>query len=184
MLLPQYEVVYRKQITEHLSAIASRTLLSVRRFDEEALEDIRIFNASDNFVVNSCAIRTKLRDAERENKDLCEQVVTVVEGSAEIELDDTLASITESNQIEAADPRSEPSTEQVEATESAAIPEAKEKGASKTVKSSSESGIELEVKKMKLLDTLLLKKEKTKQIWNNLLEILPFQVRFLTSFEL
>ena len=64
MLLPQYELFF-KEISQEQSTIASRTLLSLRRSDEEALDEIRIFNAQDNFVVNSCAILVKLKDNEK-----------------------------------------------------------------------------------------------------------------------
>lgn len=45
-----------------VSAIASRTLLSLRRAEDCSFEDIRIFNAQDNFVVNSCEIGIKIQD--------------------------------------------------------------------------------------------------------------------------
>ena len=61
LLLPKYELFF-KQISQQQSTIASRTLLSLRRSDEEALDEIRIFNAQDNFVVNSCAIRVNLKE--------------------------------------------------------------------------------------------------------------------------
>lgn len=50
------------------SVFASRTLLSLRRAEDCSFDDIRIFNAQDNFVVNSCEIGIKIRDKFEEGK--------------------------------------------------------------------------------------------------------------------
>ena len=50
------------------AGIASRTLLSLRRAEDCSFDDIRIFNAQDNFVVNSCEIGIKIRKNLEEGK--------------------------------------------------------------------------------------------------------------------
>ena len=48
---------------------ASRTLLSLRRAEDCSYEDIRVFNAQDNFVVKSCEIKVKIRNPKESNED-------------------------------------------------------------------------------------------------------------------
>ncbi|KAL4226792.1 General transcription factor 3C polypeptide 1 [Mactra antiquata] len=59
-----------------VSAIASRTLISLRRSEDYTFDDLRIFNAQDNFVVNSCEIGVKITDdIKDEDNDTNDEVV-------------------------------------------------------------------------------------------------------------
>ncbi|KAL3851900.1 hypothetical protein ACJMK2_015596, partial [Sinanodonta woodiana] len=49
---------------EFKSAFASRTLICMTRCDDISMEDIFVFNAQDNFVVNSCSAEIVLRGRE------------------------------------------------------------------------------------------------------------------------
>ncbi|KAH3880119.1 hypothetical protein DPMN_004032, partial [Dreissena polymorpha] len=51
------------------SSVASRTFVCLRRVEDCSFEDIRVFNAQDNFVLKSCQIKLRLLDGEiDENK--------------------------------------------------------------------------------------------------------------------
>ncbi|KAK3581289.1 hypothetical protein CHS0354_033022 [Potamilus streckersoni] len=49
---------------EFKSAFASRTLICMTRCDDISMEDVFVFNAQDNFVVNSCSAEIVLRGKE------------------------------------------------------------------------------------------------------------------------
>lgn len=61
MVIPKAELECY-EVDGTLTSVASRTLLSLRRAEDCSFEDIRVFNAQDNFVVKSCEIEVKLRD--------------------------------------------------------------------------------------------------------------------------
>lgn len=67
------------------SSIASRTLLSLRRAEDCSFEDIRVFNAQDNFVLKSCELKVRLRDPK--DTDTSENFTKVVNQGTNSSLD-------------------------------------------------------------------------------------------------
>ena len=223
LLLPQYEVVFKKELTQQQTTIASRTLLNLRRSDEEALEEIRIFNAQDNFVVNSCVICVKLREKEKSASNakgsVCSEAtqdfdsgrglesvsartgLDIANGSSETIdkvasgntdhdsfTDPEIASVSTETLDKVADVRTE--TEDSEATDLASESvcttmdeqetetKRKEYMNKKDVYSrlQNEARRKEDDEKEKILDRLLLRREKITKVWSNLQLILPFQV--------
>lgn len=163
ILLPHYEVVFKKELSQHQQNIASRTLLSLRRSDEEALEEIRIFNAQDNFVVNSCAVFVKLKGNEKIS------TIPSIDTAIHVEMTGT-----QSSEVDTKPDSSDKSKQETSA-----------KGVLKCTSKKGKEKLESdeikrwEVKKEKLLQNLYVRKEKIKKIWDNLQQILPFQVSII-----
>ena len=173
VLIPKYEFV-KKEVTPEQRSIASRTLLSLRRSDDAALDDIRIFNAQDNFVVNSCTIHVELRDTA--NKELSSDDIKLMEtDEALVQQPDeinngadsitTMIDKTESEQVssvveEATDLRNAGKDTSVDGSQNC----------------QSEAAVKLGKSKESILGPLLLEKEKVKEIRRRLQQILPFQV--------
>ncbi|XP_052781607.1 general transcription factor 3C polypeptide 1-like isoform X3 [Mya arenaria] len=69
------------------SSIASRTFVCLRRAEECSFEDIRVFNAQDNFVVKSCLLKMKISD--KKNREVGNEGVFVKTVKKDEHNDDT-----------------------------------------------------------------------------------------------
>ena len=158
LAFPAFEGVKVKEIQPEQHTIASRTLLSLRRSDDAALDDIRIFNAQDNFVVNSCTINLQLRP--EEELDSCAT--------------DTME--TGDNVIKCNEITSEMASE-MEVSELSHVREKRRKLGDKSLRRGRNDGeTKSEKERERIMGRLLLKKETTKQIAQRLQQIYPFQV--------
>lgn len=62
VIISTKDTISEPSIVGVVSAMASRTLLSLKRTDNLSVDEIRIFNAQDNFVVKSCSIDVRIKD--------------------------------------------------------------------------------------------------------------------------
>ena len=162
LAFPAFEGVKVKEIQPEQHTIASRTLLSLRRSDDAALDDIRIFNAQDNFVVNSCTINLQLRP--EEDLDSC-ATDTMETGDNVIKSNEITSEMT-----------SEMASE-MEVGELSHVREKRKKLGDKSFRRGTNDGeTKSEKERERIMGRLLLKKETTKQIAQRLQQIYPFQV--------
>ncbi|XP_060566470.1 general transcription factor 3C polypeptide 1-like [Ruditapes philippinarum] len=131
-----------------VAGIASRTLLSLRRAEDCTCDDIRIFNAQDNFVVNACDIGIKIRKDQEEGKGGNPLLTKVSAG--EDKTKHTAKGSHISNQI---------------LTDKTAVDEVDERTEEKLMK-----------ERMDNVSKLLLDKTRIKDIYTNLQKLLPFQI--------
>ncbi|XP_053377869.1 uncharacterized protein LOC128547945 [Mercenaria mercenaria] len=144
-----------------IAGIASRTLLSLRRAEDCSFDEIRIFNAQDYFVVNSCEIGIKIRDNLEEGKSGNPTVKKVAKDKSK-----------DSNKEEKGMDKN--------------IENATVKDDENAEKANSEEE-EMSLKeKMKRVSQLLLDKGKIRNIYTELQRLLPFQINMeqvWTSFK-
>lgn len=143
------------------SSIASRTFVTLRRAEGVSFEEIRVFNAQDNFVLKSCAIQLKFRR------------------SIEAGMSDKprLYQIKDGNKIEAFVAKSGLQEIQIEKDLSAAgkkTPQTNQEKQDNTFTTNKEK----ETKEKDGIQKFILSKEKMKEVWIKIQRLLPFSVSY------